>query len=168
MSMDANPFTIEERLDIEAFIYKEARLADESDYAGWEELVDDEIHYWVPYGRADYEPGTRMSFINDNRTRVATRVRQLLTGARHAQTPASPMRRIISNIELLQRTDDGYVVAGNFVLYEHSVQATNEIRTWAGRITYGLRRTEHGLRMNRKVVELINSTDALPTLAFII
>lgn len=166
--MSADAFSIEERLEVEAFVYKEARLADESDYGAWEDLVDDEIHYWVPYGRADYEPGSRMSFINDNRTRVATRVRQLKTGSRHAQTPASPMRRMISNLELMARTDDGYVVAANFVLYEHSVQATNEIRTWAGRVTYGLRRTDAGLRMNRKVVELINSTDALPTLAFII
>ena len=78
------------------------------------------------------------------------------------------MRRMISNIELLERREDGYVVAGNFVLYEHSVQATNEIRTWAGRVTYGLRRTDDGLKMCRKVVELVNAGEALPSMAFII
>jgi len=161
-------FSIEERLEIEAFVYREARLADESDYDGWEALLTDDIHYWVPFGKPDYDPSSRISFINDNRTRVATRIRQLKTGVRHAQTPASPMRRIVSNLELIERSDDGYTVAGNFVLYEHSVQATNEIRTWAGRVTYGLRRTDDGLRLCRKLVELINSTEALPSLAFII
>jgi 3-phenylpropionate/cinnamic acid dioxygenase small subunit len=160
--------SFEERAEIEAFLFLEARLADESSYAEWEALLTDDIHYWVPFGKADYDPTTRISFINDNRTRVATRVRQLLTGDRHAQTPASPMRRLLSNIEVLERDDDGYAVAANFVLYEHSVQATHELRVWAGRITYGLRRTGDGLRMKRKVVELVNSTDALPTLAFII
>lgn len=160
--------SLEERLEIEAFVYLEARLADESDYAGWEALLTDDMHYWVPHGRADYEPGTRMSYVNDNRGRVATRVRQLMTGHRHAQTPASPMRRIVSNLEVLERTADGYVAAANFVLYEHAVQATHTLRTWAGRTTYGLRRTAGGLRLSRKVVELVNAGEALPSLAFII
>lgn len=160
--------SLEERLEIEAFLYREARLADESDYAGWEALLADDMHYWVPFGRADYDPSTRMSYVNDNRARVATRIRQLRTGHRHAQTPASPMRRVISNIEVLERTQDGYVVGANFVLYEHAVQATHNVRTWAGRVTYGLRRTDEGLRLSRKVVELVNASEALPSLAFII
>ena len=159
---------VAERLEVEAFIFREARLADESDYEAWEALVTDDIHYWVPLGRADYGPGTKMSFINDNRTRLATRIRQLMTGHRHAQTPPSPMRRVISNIELLERTGTEYVLTANFVLFEHSIQATQNLRIWSGRIIYGLRRTDDGLRMSRKVVELVNATEALPSLAFII
>jgi len=158
----------EERLEIEAFIFREARLADESDYAGWEALLTEDMHYWVPFGKADYDPATRMSYINDNRARVATRIRQLRTGHRHAQTPASPMRRVVSNIEVLERTETDYLVAANFVLYEHAVQATHNLRIWAGRMTYGIRRTAEGLRMSRKVVELVNASEALPSLAFII
>lgn len=154
--------------EIEAFIYREARLADEADYAAWEALLTDDMHYWVPYGRADYEPASRMSFINDNRTRLATRIRQLQTGHRHAQTPASSMRRMISNLEIMEQSGPDYVVAGNFVLYEHAVQATHDVRVWAGRVTYGLRRTDTGFKMSRKVIELVNSTEALPSLAFII
>ena len=97
----------DERAEIEAFIFREARLADESDYAAWESLVTEDMHYWVPFGPANYEPGTRMSYINDNRTRLATRIRQLMTGHRHSQTPPSPMRRLITNLELLERTDCG-------------------------------------------------------------
>jgi 3-phenylpropionate/cinnamic acid dioxygenase small subunit len=160
--------TADERGEIEAFVFREARLADESQYEAWEALVTDDIHYWVPFGPPDYEPGTRMSFINDNRTRLATRIRQLMTGHRHAQTPPSPMRRIISNLELLERTESEYLVAGNFVLYEHAVQATRNIRIWAGRVSWRLRRTSDGLRMCRKVVELVNATEAQPSFAFII
>jgi 3-phenylpropionate/cinnamic acid dioxygenase small subunit len=158
----------EERAEIEAFIFREARLADEGDYEGWEALVTDDMHYWVPFGRADYEPGTRMSYINDNRARLATRIRQLMTGHRHAQTPPSPMRRLISNVELLERLESEYLVAANFALYELSAQATRELRLWAGRTTWRLRRTPQGLRMCRKVVELVNSTEPQPTLAIII
>ena len=157
----------EERAEVEAFVYREARLADESAYADWESLVADDMHYWVPQGRADYDPGSRMSFINDNRNRLRSRIRQLQTGVHHAQTPPSPMRRVIANLEI-ERDADGYVAAGNFVLYEHAIQASGTLRIWAGRVTYGLRRTPEGLRMYRKVIELVNSTGALPTLAFII
>jgi 3-phenylpropionate/cinnamic acid dioxygenase small subunit len=157
----------DERTEVEAFIYREARLADESAYEEWEALLAPEMQYWVPFGRADYDPSTRMSYINDNRSRLATRIRQLRTGFRHAQTPPSPMRRVISNIEIA-RTTDGYEVGGNFVLYEHAVQATHNLRIWAGRVSYGLCRTPSGLLINRKVVELVNSTEALSSLAFLI
>ncbi|MGY9071696.1 MAG: aromatic-ring-hydroxylating dioxygenase subunit beta [Acidimicrobiales bacterium] len=156
------------RREIEDFLFHEAMLADESRYEEWEALVTDDIHYWVPSGDGDYEPGTRMSFLNDNRTRLATRIRQLETGVRYSQVPKSPMRRMISNIQVLDVDGDEYEVASNFVLYEHAVQATGEIRVWAGRTTHRLRRTDDGLRIAAKKVELVNSTEALPNLSFII
>src|SRR5215472_3678891 len=132
------------RRDIEAFLYLEARLADESRYAEWEALVTDDMHYWVPKGPANYDPATRLSYINDNRSRLATRIRQLQTGLRHAQTPVSPMRRIISNIEVIAADEAAgtLVVGSNFVLYEVAAQATRELRIWPGRVTHHLRRVE--------------------------
>ncbi|MDH3680143.1 MAG: aromatic-ring-hydroxylating dioxygenase subunit beta [Acidimicrobiia bacterium] len=156
------------RREIEDFLYHEARLADESRYEEWEALVTDDIHYWVPYGSGDYEPGTRVSFLNDNRTRLATRIRQLMSGVRYSQVPKSPMRRMISNIQILDVDGDEYTVGSNFVIYEHAVQATNDIHTWAGRATHRIRRTDDGLRIAAKKVELVNATEALPNLTFII
>ena len=156
------------RCDIEAFVYLEARLADESRYDEWEALVTDDMHYWVPFGPGDYEPGTRVSYINDNRARLGTRIRQLATGVHHAQDPPSSMRRVVSNIEVLSAEDDEFEVGSNFVLYEHAVQATGHLRLWAGRTTYRLRHTPDGLRMTAKKVELVNSTSPLPNLPFII
>ena len=156
------------RREIEAFIYREARLADESRYDEWEALVTDDMHYWVPCGPGDYEPGTRVSYINDNRARLGTRIRQLATGVHHAQDPPSSMRRVVSNIEILSAEGDEFEVGSNFVLYEHAVQATGHLRLWAGRATYRLRLTPDGLRMAAKKVELVNSTSPLPNLPFII
>lgn len=165
---------IELRLEIEAFLYREARLADESRYDEWLELFDDEVHYWVPAGPADYDPADRISYVNDNRGRLQTRIRQLQTGVRWAQTPPSPMRRIVSNVEILERdgdpTVDGgrCVVGSNFVLYEHSIQASDELRTWAGRATHRLRRVGDDWRIQAKTIELVNASVSLPTLAFLL
>lgn len=45
----------DEQRQIEAFLYREARLADESRYEAWEALVDDDMYYWVPIGDSDGE-----------------------------------------------------------------------------------------------------------------
>ena len=161
------------RAEVEALLFLEARLADESRYEEWLALMTDDVRYWVPSGRADYDPDTRISFVNDNRSRLETRVRQLLTGVRYAQTPPSPMRRVISNLEIEATEDDmitgGTITAGsNFVLYELSAQATNELRIWAGRATHRIRRVDGELRIAAKTVELVNASQPLPTLAFLL
>src|ERR1700722_5795516 len=59
-----------------AFIYREARLADEARYSEWEALWDADATYWVPMS-PDADPETTVSYINDNRTRIRSRVAQL-------------------------------------------------------------------------------------------
>ena len=168
----ARPLLVPEplRREIEAFLYLEARLADESQYEEWEKLVADDMHYWVPKGPADYDPAERLSYVNDNRARLATRLRQLKTGLRHAQTPPSPMRRIISNIEVLAADDVAgtYTVASNFVLYELAVQAGTALHIWPGRVTHRLRRVGGELRMSQKIIELVTSLVPQPNMAFLI
>jgi benzoate/toluate 1,2-dioxygenase subunit beta len=156
--------------EIEAFLYLEARLADESRYAEWEALVTDDMHYWVPKGTADHDPATRLSYINDNRARLATRIRQLQTGVRHAQTPPSPMRRIISNIEVIAADEaaGAFVVGSNFVIYEVAAQATRQLRIWPGRATHRLRRVEGRLRMSEKILELVTGSLPQPNMAFLL
>ena len=34
--------------EIEQFLFREARLLDESDYSSWLTLIAPEIHYWMP------------------------------------------------------------------------------------------------------------------------
>jgi 3-phenylpropionate/cinnamic acid dioxygenase small subunit len=158
------------RREIEAFLFHEARLADESRYDEWEALVSDDVHYWVPAGAADYEPGSRLSYVNDNRSRLATRIRQLKTGRRHSQTPPSVMRRLISNVEVMSADESAgeYRVGANFVLYELAHQATGDIRIWAGRTTHRLRRVDGKLRIAAKTVELVNASRPIPNLTFLI
>ena len=155
-----------EQREVTEFIYREARLADEARYADWEALWTDDAVYWVPRAEG-HDPNTHVSHIYDNRTRLATRVRQLATGYRFSQEPASPMRRLLSNVEI-SRTDDGYEVGSNFILTEIVAQSTHAMRVWAGRTTHRLRRVDGALRLASKKVVLVNGDEAIPTLAFLI
>jgi 3-phenylpropionate/cinnamic acid dioxygenase small subunit len=166
MTLEEPTVSDAEQREVTEFIYREARLADEARYADWEALWTDDAVYWVPRAEG-HDPNTHVSHIYDNRTRLATRVRQLATGYRYSQEPASPMRRLLSNVEIA-RTDDGYEVGSNFMLTEIVAQSTHAMRVWAGRSTHRLRRVDGALRVASKKVVLVNGDEAIPTLAFLI
>ncbi len=121
--------------------------------------------YWVPANGDDGDPTTQMSIVFDNRARIATRIRQLESGRRHAQSPPSRLCRVVSNVEVV--ADDGHDVmtSAAFVLYE---SRTRGLTPWVGRVEHALRRTEDGLRMARKTVRLVDNDQPLFTLAVLI
>lgn len=162
------PVTEQERREIENFLYTEAQYADESRYDLWESLVEDDMVYWVPRGSGDLLPNRDVSIINDNRSRLATRIRQLKTGTRHSQSPPSQMRRLISNVVTGRLEDGQYLVESNFALFEMQLQSLDTMTVWAGRTVHRLRRRDGALRMSFKKVILINGHRPVPTLAFLI
>ncbi|MFT7597546.1 MAG: benzoate/toluate 1,2-dioxygenase beta subunit [Acidimicrobiales bacterium] len=173
--------------EVLAFLITEARYADESALDEWEALLTDDFHYWVPNGPMQGDPAKQLSYINDNRARTATRIRQLKTGKRLAQLPPSPMRRVLSNIEvreIIGSTADGstadgstadgsaagdeQVVEANVVLYEVAAQSTGELRIWPSRVRYRLRRVGGELRLAAKWVELVTAELGQRNLTFLI
>jgi 3-phenylpropionate/cinnamic acid dioxygenase small subunit len=148
---------------LSAFIFDEARLADEARYSEWEALWDDDAEYWVPM-HPDHDPGTHVSYIYDNRRRLRSRIAQLNSGARHSQTPPSVMRRLVSNLEVVDSDDDTTTVASNFALYEYRYGLT----VWAGRYLHRIRTGGDQPRLVSKTVHLVNAGGAIPTMAFLI
>jgi 3-phenylpropionate/cinnamic acid dioxygenase small subunit len=159
-----------DRSEVEQFLYREARLADESQYDEWEALWTDDALYWVPVGGQGGDPRREMSVIYDNRNRISTRLKQLRTGRRYAQAPQSNLRRLISNIEFLGGVPnpDGAIdleVGANFLVIESRARDTH---LWGGRVTYRLRRDGDTLRLVYKKVVLVDNDRPLPTLGFLI
>ena len=151
---------------VTAFLYKEARLQDEHRYKDWEALWTDDGVYWVPANGADIDPEKEMSIIYDNRSRISLRIKQLLTGKRHTQTPQSRLCRIVSNIELLDAQQGGDISAvSNSMVFESSLR---DDTIWAARNEYRLRYVDGELRMAYKKVTLVNNDKALYTLSFLI
>ncbi len=153
------------REQIEAFLYREARLADEHRYEDWEALWAEDATYWVPANGDDIDPSRQISIIFDNRARIATRIKQLHTGKRHAQTPPSRVRRLLANIEILEQDDDETLVGSNFMLIESRERGT---QIWGGRTEHRLRIEDGELKMAEKKVMLIDNDRAVSTLAFLI
>jgi 3-phenylpropionate/cinnamic acid dioxygenase small subunit len=151
---------------VTAFIYKEARLQDEHQYEAWEALWTDDGVYWMPANGHDIDPEKEMSIIYDNRSRIALRVKQLLTGKHFTQTPQSRLRHLVSNIELMDQEAGGDIaVASNSLVFESSLR---DDTIWAARNEYRLRYIDGELRMAYKKVTLVNNDKALYTLSFLI
>ena len=155
-----------ERDAVEQFLYLEARLQDEHRYGEWEALWTDDALYWVPAGGDDIDPSRQVSYVYDNRARIASRIRQLQTGQRHAQSPVSRMRRLISNVEVHAEDTQGVLVAeSNFILIE---SRHARLVTWAGRTIHRLRSEGSSFRMCGKKVLLVNNDAPIPNMAFLI
>ncbi|MGY8635075.1 aromatic-ring-hydroxylating dioxygenase subunit beta [Bradyrhizobium sp. 14AA] len=151
---------------VTAFLNREARLQDEHQYAAWERLWTDDGVYWVPANGANIDPEREMSIIYDNRSRIALRVRQLMTGKHFTQTPQSNLRRLVSNIELMDEQPGGDIaVASNSLIFESSLR---DDTLWAARNEYRLRHVDGDLRMAYKKVVLVNNDKAIYTLSFLV
>lgn len=155
-----------DRASIEAFLYREARLADENRYVEWLALWTDDAIYWVPALEDDYDPNHRLSIIHDDRDRLQDRIERLTSGAAWAQTPRSRMRRVISNIEIEPAASNGDItVYSNFVLGE--LRRGRLTNYYAGQI-HRLRPGADGLRMAYKKVMLVQNTEPIHNLTFLV
>jgi len=163
MLAEAQDFTLLQ--DVTQFIYREARLQDEHQYEAWEALWADDGIYWVPANGEGGNPELEMSILYDNRSRIGLRVRQLMTGRRYSQTPKSRLRRLISNIEILGTSADTIKVGCNAFIYESNIKGET---LWAARNEYDLRRAGDDFRMALKKVILVNNSEPLYNLAFLI
>lgn len=155
--------------EVEQFLYREARYADELDYDAWEALWTDDALYWVPVATTQ-DPLRQMSVIYDNRNRIGTRLKQVRTGKRHAQAPPSNLRHLLSNIEFLggRANSKGGIdleVGANFLVIESRAR---DNRLWGGRTTYRIRRVDEALRLVYKKVVLVDNDKPLSTLSFLI
>ena len=151
--------------EVSQFIYREGRLQDNHEYDAWEALWTDDGVYWIPANGEAGDPEQEMSIIYDNRSRIALRVRQFHTGKRYSQSPRSPLRRVISNVEVLENDGTDLVVTANAIVFEAHARGDT---IWGSRNEYKLRREGGVLRMAGKKVVLTNNERALYSMAFLI
>ena len=155
--------------------------------------MTDDMHYWVPAGpaaRRPRRPGCPTSTTTGPDWPPGSA--SCSTGKRHAQTPASPMRRIIANIEVLdaprapirrrapRRVRRSTRVRGSMPSPTRIGSAPTScstswpcrppaaLRIWPGRAIHTLRRVDGELRMAAKTVELVTASQPQPNLTFLL
>ena len=149
---------------LEQFLYYEAQLQDQHRYTEWEELWEaEDTLYWVPMWE-DPDPSQGVSYVYDNRARLASRIRQLNSGKRHAQMPRSHLSRVVSNISF-EQTGDEIAATTRFILLENR---RSETVLWGGNVNFLLLDYGSQLKIKQKRVNLTNREEGITSLAFLI
>ncbi len=137
---------------VEDLLYLEARLLDEWRLDEWLELYTDDAHYIVPAtDLPEGDPDRDLVLIDDDRSRLQSRVDRLNSRRAHREFPHSNTRHMVSNVELVGRDNDHLDVIAAFAVYrfrgEHSTY-------YVGRHLFVLTVVDGYLRIRSKRVEL--------------
>ncbi len=139
--------------EIEAFLTHEAALLDDARYDEWLALFTADAWYWVPSQVGQRDPFETISLMYDDRRLLETRVRRLMQGLLHAQTPRSAASRQVTNVAIVERQPGAAVVRSKFTMAEFR---RNAQRVFAGTYLHRLVRAEGGLKIASKRVNLVN------------
>lgn len=124
------------RNDAEEFLYAEAELLDSWRLNEWLDLFDDDARYVVPTtDLPDGDPRTALVFIDDDKTRLAARVRRLNSRRAHREFPWSRTRHVVTNVRVADRDEPLVHVRANFVVYRFRQGES----VYVGRYDYKLR-----------------------------
>ena len=91
-------------MNIEQFLYHEARLLDTHQFEAWLELFTDDATYWVPLERDQKDAIETSSHIHDDRTLLGLRVQQVRHPRAHARLP---LARTVHQVGNIVATADG-------------------------------------------------------------
>jgi p-cumate 2,3-dioxygenase beta subunit len=144
----ATTTTLVTRQDIADFLVDEAALLDEFKFDDWLTLFMPDAHNMIPpLDVREAGPQDALYLVNDDMTRLTSRIRQYQGRAMHVENPPARTRRMVSNVRIL--SDDGteLKVTANFIVYR---VRGDDVDPYIGRYEHRLVRTEPGLRFKER------------------
>jgi 3-phenylpropionate/cinnamic acid dioxygenase small subunit len=140
------------------FIWREADLLDSHRYFEWLALWTATGHYIIPIERAGGNHAAQLNIVYDDFAMRTARVQRLTSGVSMSAAPSARTVRTVSRFCALGDVEGAAVFRCAQHLIEYKYDRT---RILAADVTYRLVRTGTGMAMDQKVVNLINSDDAL-------
>lgn len=151
-------------MNVEQFLYHEARLLDAGELEAWLELFTEDATYWVPLERGQKDPHETSSLIYDDRALLELRVKQARHPRAHARQPLARTVHQVGNVAVVKEDKDSILVNSTLTLVEWR---NEKQRVWGALVEHRLRRAQAGLRIARKRVDLVNSEAELEGIAIL-
>lgn len=117
--------------EVAEFLYAEAELLDERRFDEWLDLFTEDARYWmpmrqnIPLGQEDRENTSDMSGISwfdEGKTTLRSRVEQIKTGMHWAEEPLSRVCHMVSNVRVVQETSPEITVRSRMLVYRNRLQ----------------------------------------------
>jgi len=151
-------------MNIEEFLYHEARLLDTHRLEAWLDLFTDDATYWVPLEQGQQDALETSSIIHDDRTLLELRVKQARHPRAHARLPLARTVHQVGNIMVLSEQYGEIRVASTLTLVEFRAERQ---RVWGALVEHRLRRDGETFRIAHKRVELVNSEGEIDGVAIL-
>ena len=151
-------------MNVEQFLYHEARLLDTHQLEAWLELFTDDATYWLPLERAQRDALQTSSIIHDDRTLLGLRVKQARHPRAHARVPLSRTVHQVGNVMVLSEQKGEIRVASTLTLVEFRAERQ---RVWGALVEHLLRRAGGTFRIAHKRVDLVNSEGEIDGVAIL-
>ncbi len=149
-------------MNVEQFLYHEARLLDTGQYEAWLELFTDDATYWLPLEREQKDPYETSSIVHDDRTLLELRVKQARHPRAHARLPLARTVHQVGNVVVVSQDGSQATVNSTLQLIEFR---NEKQRLYGALVEHRLRRAGDGFRIARKRVDLVNSEGELDGIA---
>lgn len=148
-----------------AFLWAEADMLDHAEYADWLALWADGGQYVIPIDPHERDFENTLNYAFDDDAMRRKRVTRLTSGESISTTPPPRTVRNVSRVRVLGEADGVLRVRCAQDVREFR---KNTLRQHTADLDYELLREGDGFRIRRKVVRLINATDALTSVGFIL
>ncbi|NGO90353.1 MAG: benzoate 1,2-dioxygenase small subunit [Halomonas sp.] len=144
--------------DIQAFLYREARLLDDREWDDWLALYHKDALFWMPAWDDDdqltRDPNGEVSLIYyPNREGLEDRVYRIKTERSGASTPEPRTTHQVTNLEILSQDDQTVELRFNWHTLSHRYKKTD---SFFGTSFYTLDVSGERPLITRKVVQLNN------------
>lgn len=148
-----------------ALIWREAELLDRLDYKPWLALWSASGLYIIPTepGASDYADTLNIAY--DGAEMRQARVKRLLSGFSMSSAPPARTVRTVSRFVVAEQGEQAIRLRAAMMLVEYKYERT---RVLAADLDYTLVREDGALRIERKVVSLVNADDFLHGIGYLL
>jgi 3-phenylpropionate/cinnamic acid dioxygenase small subunit len=150
---------------VSAFIWQEADMLDHGDFVEWLDLWTEKATYIIPIDPLETDFENTLNYAYDDHHMRQLRVTRLTSGESISTTPRARTVRSQSRFRVLS-DEDGIVTvrcAQNLREFRKDV-----LKQYTADVTFELVRSGESFKIQRKLIQLINSTDTLAGIGYIL
>ncbi|WP_180024840.1 aromatic-ring-hydroxylating dioxygenase subunit beta [Acinetobacter sp. YH1901134] len=152
--------------EVTAFVWAEADMLDHSEHDAWLSLWNEKGVYIIPIDPALTDYKNNLNYAYDNHHMRKLRIERLENGEAISTSPKANTVRSVSRIRILKDEDGEIVLRCAQNLREFRKE---NLKHYTADVTFHLvRDAEQGFKINRKIINLINSTDTLAGISYIL
>ncbi|WP_328324188.1 aromatic-ring-hydroxylating dioxygenase subunit beta [Streptomyces sp. NBC_00455] len=146
-------------------VWREADLLDRKQYGEWQDLYSADGLYIIPIDARTVDFANSLNMVYDDARMRQMRVTRMTEGYAIAAVDSARTVRTVSRFVVEEAGDDEVTLRSAQVLVAYK-RGRHDL--WAGEVTHRVRLSDHGDRIARKVVRLVDSEDAVPASGFLL